>query len=179
MREGGFKFYHFAYSPFCFPHFAYSPFCLLTISPIHHFAYCLMLCLHYNLLGNCQLFQDFQSAFKGIVQIKNSWRCLFLQLTEKLGMQSYFVFSISQNIKIWDFITKYQNLRFVYFLFPMSFSAMHDDMTHANLHIQCIPVDQISFIERKNRNNYKKNKKTQFWETVNFSWRIVKYDTSN
>jgi hypothetical protein len=72
------KFYHFTYSPFRLPHFTYYPFRLLTISPIHHFVdspfrlltvSSLILCLHFTFLGNCQLFQDFQSAFKGIVQI--------------------------------------------------------------------------------------------------------------
>jgi hypothetical protein len=81
------KFYHFAYSPFRLIPISPRPFRLLTISPthhftispIHHFAYCLILCLHFTFLGNCQLFQEIQSAFKGIVEISNFWRdILFL-----------------------------------------------------------------------------------------------------
>jgi hypothetical protein len=93
------KFYHFAYSPFRLhpfrllpilpvTHFAYYPFCLLTISPIHHFTYSLILCHHLTFLGNCKFFQDFQSAFKGIVQIANL--CTYFSVTKYPVLQSMY-----------------------------------------------------------------------------------------
>jgi hypothetical protein len=84
-------------------HFAYSPFCLFTISPIHHFTYCLILCLHLLFLVIVNFFQDFQSAFNGIVQIANL--CIYMmenflwQNIQSSNVRTNYSFKIPPNWK--------------------------------------------------------------------------------